>query len=129
MLLLFGTVTGLLFLYSFYDRNTYLFAGYEGITEFSDSSSDAIFKDGKNTRIWRTSALDAAFELAVRAKFTTSIPLDFMSRDAIRRPYDGVVIRFGETMNCERAILFEDDSAICDPDIYFGLVDAIESAN
>jgi len=96
------------------------------MAEFTDSSSDAIFGRGETRRVQSTDALDAAFNSAINAQSRSSSQLDVFSRNVIRRRSDGLTVRFGETKSCERALVFDDDTAVCDRDLYFRLSDAID---
>lgn len=124
------TITGIglkIGLYLF-NQNTYLIAGYEGIAEFSDSASDAILDGGIKYRVRQTQELDDTFESVIRAQEDSIVPLEFLSRDVIRRTNDGISIRFGETMKCSDALIYEDGTVICNRELYIRLSDAIDNA-
>ena len=111
------------------DSTTYELAHYETIVEFSDSTVDAIFKDGTNSRLDRTSSLDSVFEEVLLAQSKATVPLDFIARDVIRRPTDDVSVRFGSTISCDRALIYADNTALCDHELYFKLVDAMDASS
>lgn len=96
------------------------------MSEFTDSSSDAIFARGEVESVHQSAELDEVFSTVLKAKSKSKVYMDIFSRNAIRRTSDGVSIRFGEARNCERALIFDDNDVICDYELYFLLSNAIE---
>jgi len=122
------SITVLSVMYFVYARSAgeYEIGSDREMAEFTDSSSDAIIDRGETQRVQSTNALDAAFNSAVNAQSRSSSQLDVFSRNVIRRRSDGVTVRFGETRSCERALIFDDDTVVCDRDLYFRLSNAID---
>ena len=111
----------------YYKRNFgYLIVGYEVLAEFSDSTSEAIMKGGKKEHISSSKLLDENFEKLINSRDIAVCGPDVFSRNLIRRNSDGFIIRFGEAYSCDRALIFNDDSYICDEKVYWEFSDAIE---
>lgn len=62
------------------------------------------------------------------SKIHAAVHTDIFSRDVLRRRSDMLSIRFGETRECERALIYDDNTVVCDLELYFKLSDAIDSS-
>jgi len=99
------------------------------MAEFSDSAAAALFERGDIERLRRSAALDEAFDAVVDAQTDATAHSDVFSRNVIRRSSDALSIRFGETRGCERALIFDDDTVVCDHELYFALSGAIDASS
>ena len=126
-------------IFLFSSNDGYLVSSDIGFLHLSDNSTAAILDRNTIVKIGENSSLLAIFQRVLAAPQESPIYIDISSDGTgpvpdiiawkvIQRKEDNVSIRFGETTECERALLFDNDRFICNEEMYIELFDVIELA-